>query len=176
MALDALKGFVPALVATMLVGHGAGVLAGRRGDARPLAAALPALPHAAGRWSRRCGGAFLGVAPLVGGIGAAVWLVVFALSRYASVASIAAALSLPVGPVAARLPVAGGRVRGRSPALAVRRSCTARTSRRLRRGEEKRFRFSGAAASQALSHSVSSVCRAAGLAARELAAQLAGVP
>src|SRR5205807_5228669 len=32
-----------------------------------------------------CGGAFLGVAPLVGGVGLAVWLLVFALLRYASV-------------------------------------------------------------------------------------------
>jgi glycerol-3-phosphate acyltransferase PlsY len=43
-----------------------------------------------------CGGAFLGVAPLVGAVGAAVWLAVFLLTRYASVASIVAALSLPV--------------------------------------------------------------------------------
>jgi glycerol-3-phosphate acyltransferase PlsY len=43
-----------------------------------------------------CGGAFLGVAPVVGGIGALVWIAVFAACRYASVASIAAALSLPV--------------------------------------------------------------------------------
>ena len=42
--LDAAKGFVPALVATKLAGHGAGVLAGARGDARALAAALPRLP------------------------------------------------------------------------------------------------------------------------------------
>ena len=43
-----------------------------------------------------CGGAFLGVAPLVGGIGAVVWFAVFALLRYPSLASISAALSLPV--------------------------------------------------------------------------------
>jgi glycerol-3-phosphate acyltransferase PlsY len=42
------------------------------------------------------GGAFLGVAPLVGGCSAVVWLVVFGLTRYASVASITAALSLPL--------------------------------------------------------------------------------
>jgi glycerol-3-phosphate acyltransferase PlsY len=46
-----------------------------------------------------CGGAFLGLAPLVGLIGAAVWLVVVALTRYASVSSIVAAVSLPVGAV-----------------------------------------------------------------------------
>ena len=50
----------------------------------------------AGRAVATCGGAFLGVAPAVGGIGAAVWIVVFVLFRYASVASITAALSLPL--------------------------------------------------------------------------------
>ena len=42
------------------------------------------------------GGAFLGVAPIVGGIGAGVWLLVFGLTRYASVASVTSALSLPL--------------------------------------------------------------------------------
>ena len=42
------------------------------------------------------GGAFLGVAPLVGVTGAGVWILVFALTRYASVASITAAASLPL--------------------------------------------------------------------------------
>jgi glycerol-3-phosphate acyltransferase PlsY len=42
------------------------------------------------------GGAFLGVAPIVGGIAAAVWLVVFGLTRYASAASVISALSLPL--------------------------------------------------------------------------------
>ena len=36
------------------------------------------------------------MAPVVGGVGALVWIVVFAAFRYASVASITAALSLPV--------------------------------------------------------------------------------
>jgi glycerol-3-phosphate acyltransferase PlsY len=41
------------------------------------------------------GGAFLGVAPVVGAIGAGVWIVTFLLFRYASLASMAAGLSLP---------------------------------------------------------------------------------
>jgi acyl phosphate:glycerol-3-phosphate acyltransferase len=41
------------------------------------------------------GGAFLGVAPIVGGIGAGVWILVFLGTRYASLASIVAGLSLP---------------------------------------------------------------------------------
>jgi glycerol-3-phosphate acyltransferase PlsY len=42
------------------------------------------------------GGALLGLAPLVGLVGAVVWIVVFALTRYASVSSIVGAISLPV--------------------------------------------------------------------------------
>src|SRR5262249_47372729 len=47
-----------------------------------------------GKMVATAGGAFLGVAPLVGVTGAGVWLLVFALTRYASVASITAAGSL----------------------------------------------------------------------------------
>jgi len=36
------------------------------------------------------------VAPIVGGIAAGVWLLVFGLTRYASVASVISALSLPL--------------------------------------------------------------------------------
>src|SRR5438874_9747649 len=93
--LDTAKGFAPALVATLIVSHLAGVLAGGAamlGHWRPLFL----------RWQRggkmvaTCGGAFLGVAPVVGGIGAGVWILVFLLLRYASLASIVAALSLPI--------------------------------------------------------------------------------
>jgi glycerol-3-phosphate acyltransferase PlsY len=93
--LDTAKGFAPALVASLVVSDLAGVLAGAAamlGHWRPLFL----------RWQRggkmvaTCGGAFLGVAPVVGGIGAAVWIAVFLLFRYASLASILAALSLPL--------------------------------------------------------------------------------
>ena len=99
MALDVAKGFVPALLATIFVGHLAGVLAGGAamlGHWRPLFMRFAR----GGKVVATCGGAFLGVAPLVGGIGAAVWILVFAIFRYASVASICAALSLPVAAVA----------------------------------------------------------------------------
>jgi acyl phosphate:glycerol-3-phosphate acyltransferase len=93
--LDTAKGFAPAFAATMVLGHGAGVLAGAAamlGHWRPLFL----------RWKRggkmvaTCGGAFLGVAPIVGGIGLAIWILVFLLLRYASVASMVAAASLPL--------------------------------------------------------------------------------
>ena len=91
--LDTLKGFVPALLATQLVGHGSGVLAGAAamlGHYRPLFLGF----RKGGKMVATAGGAFLGVAPLVGGAAAAVWLLLFLLTRYASVASMVAALSL----------------------------------------------------------------------------------
>jgi glycerol-3-phosphate acyltransferase PlsY len=47
-----------------------------------------------GKMVATAGGAFLGVAPLVGFTAAGVWLVVFGVTRYPSVASIVAAGSL----------------------------------------------------------------------------------
>jgi acyl phosphate:glycerol-3-phosphate acyltransferase len=96
--VDAAKGFVPALLATLLIGKGAGVLAGGAamlGHWRPLFL----------RWQRggkmvaTCGGAILGVAPLVGAVSAAVWVVTFLVFRYASVASMLAAVTLPIAAV-----------------------------------------------------------------------------
>lgn len=95
IVVDTAKGFVPALLATLFVSHLAGVLAGGAamlGHWRPLFLGW----QRGGKMVATCGGAFLGVAPAVGGIGAGVWIVAFLLFRYASVASIAAACSLPV--------------------------------------------------------------------------------
>jgi glycerol-3-phosphate acyltransferase PlsY len=93
--LDTLKGFVPALVGTLVAGPLWGVLAG---GAAMLGHSRPVFLRFArgGKMVATCGGAFLGVAPIVGGIGAAVWILVFAACRYASVASITAALALPL--------------------------------------------------------------------------------
>ena len=93
--LDTAKGFAPALAATLVVGHGSGVLAGGAamlGHWRPIFLGF----QKGGKMVATAGGAFLGVAPLVGGVGLGVWVVVFALTRYASVASITAAASLPL--------------------------------------------------------------------------------
>lgn len=95
MLLDIVKGFVPALVATMAAGHVAGALAGGAamlGHWRPIFLRFAK----GGKTVATCGGALLGLAPLVGLIGIVVWLVVFALARYASVSSILASLSLPI--------------------------------------------------------------------------------
>ena len=134
--LDTAKGFVPALVATKIAGHDAGVLTGAAamlGHFRPLFLRF----RRGGKVVATTGGAFLGVAPIVGGIGAGVWLVVFGLTRYASVASIVSALSLPlwawvVGypwPVIVFAGAAGGTV------LVLHRA----NLRRLLHGEEHRF-------------------------------------
>jgi acyl phosphate:glycerol-3-phosphate acyltransferase len=91
--LDVAKGFAPAFAATVVVGHGSGVLAGAAamlGHWRPIFLRF----QKGGKMVATAGGAFLGVAPLVGAAGAGVWILVFALTRYASVASVTAAASL----------------------------------------------------------------------------------
>jgi len=91
--LDTAKGFAPAFAATLVLGHGSGVLAGAAamlGHWRPLFLGF----RKGGKMVATAGGAFLGVAPLVGVTAAGVWLVVFGLTRYASVASMTAAASL----------------------------------------------------------------------------------
>ena len=95
IALDAAKGFVPAYLATHYVSTLAGVLAGAAamlGHARPLFLGF----RKGGKMVATGGGAFLGVAPLPALVCLGVWIVVFLLTRYASVASIATALALPV--------------------------------------------------------------------------------
>jgi glycerol-3-phosphate acyltransferase PlsY len=92
--LDVAKGFVPAFAATVVVGHGTGVLVGAAamlGHARPIFLRF----QRGGKMVATAGGAFLGVAPLVGAAAAGVWILVFAITRYASVASITSAVSLP---------------------------------------------------------------------------------
>ncbi len=93
MLLDTAKGFIPAFVAVQVVGHGAGVLAGSAamlGHWRPIFLGF----QRGGKMVATAGGAFLGVAPLVGFSAAGVWLLVFFVTRYPSVASILAAGSL----------------------------------------------------------------------------------
>ena len=136
--LDTLKGFAPALVATLMVSPLAGVLAGSAamlGHWRPLFL----------RWQRggkvvaTAGGAFLGVAPVVGAVGAGVWIVVFLVFRYASLASIAAALSVPVAAVllGEPWPVIAFASCAAAAVLVLHRANIAR----LRAGTENRFKF-----------------------------------
>ena len=92
--LDVAKGFVPALVGTLLVGELTGVLAGGAamlGHWRPLFLRF----QKGGKTVAAAGGTLLGVAPVLGLLGVAIWVVTFLLTRYASVASMVAAVSLP---------------------------------------------------------------------------------
>ncbi len=138
MFLDTAKGFVPAFLATMYVGHLAGVLAGGAamlGHWRPLFLRF----ERGGKAVATCGGAFLGVAPEVGAIGAGVWILVFAVFRYASVASITAALSMPLIAFALGEPwpvIAFAAIAALAVVVLHRPNIS-----RLRAGTETRFRF-----------------------------------
>ena len=138
VVLDTLKGFVPALVASLWVGSLWGVVAG---GAAMLGHSRPVFLRFArgGKMVATCGGALFGVAPVVGGIGAAVWLLVFAVCRYASVASITAALALPI--VALALgepwPVVGFAAAAAVAVLVLHRS----NIRRLRSGTETKIQL-----------------------------------
>ncbi len=95
MFLDVAKGFIPTLVATMSAGPLVGALTGGAamfGHWRPIFLRFAK----GGKTVATCGGALLGLAPLVGLAGILVWLLVFALTRYASVSSILATASLPL--------------------------------------------------------------------------------
>jgi acyl phosphate:glycerol-3-phosphate acyltransferase len=134
--LDTAKGFVPAYAATVAVGHGSGVLAGAAamlGHWRPIFLGF----QRGGKMVATAGGAFLGVAPLVGAAGAGVWLLVFGLTRYASVASVAAAASLALWAWLFGYPwpvIAFGAAAGLGVAFLHRANIG-----RLWRGEENRF-------------------------------------
>lgn len=140
VVLDTAKGFVPAFVGSLVVSDLAGVLAGGAamlGHWRPLFLKW----QRGGKVVATCGGAFLGVAPVVGGIGAAVWLTVFLLFRYASLASILAALSLPLVSVLLDEPwpvIVFAAVAAVAVVLLHRANIA-----RLRAGTENKFKFRG---------------------------------
>jgi glycerol-3-phosphate acyltransferase PlsY len=127
---------VPAFFATQYVSTLAGVLAGAAamlGHARPLFLRF----SKGGKMVATGGGAFFGVAPLPAAICLGVWVVVFLITRYASVASIVTALSMIV------LSVAFG-----EPWPVIAFACVAATSvimlhranlKRLRAGTETRI-------------------------------------
>jgi acyl phosphate:glycerol-3-phosphate acyltransferase len=145
--LDVAKGFVPAFAATVVVGHGSGVLAGAAamlGHWRPIFLGF----QRGGKMVATAGGAFLGVAPLVGVTGAGVWIVAFALTRYASVASMTAAASLPLWAWIYGYPwpvIAFGGAAGAGVVFLHRANI-----RRLWRGEESRFELRRRAAQSAV--------------------------
>ena len=93
--LDVAKGFVPALVGLEVGGDWVGVLAGAAamiGHARPVFLGF----GKGGKMVATAGGVAFALAPLVAAICLGVWLVVFALFRYASLASMVTASALPL--------------------------------------------------------------------------------
>jgi glycerol-3-phosphate acyltransferase PlsY len=136
--LDTAKGFVPALVATKVAGHDAGVLTGAAamlGHWRPLFLRFAK----GGKMVATCGGVFFGVAVWVALTALLAWIVTFVLLRYASVASIVAGISLPVMAAVYGYPTPVI-VFGVGAAVAILYLHRANL-RRLRAGTEHRFRL-----------------------------------
>lgn len=93
--LDVVKGFVPAFVGLRVGGEWVGVLAGSAamlGHARPVWLRF----SKGGKMVATGGGVALALAPLAAGICLLLWIPVFGVSRYASLASITTAIALPL--------------------------------------------------------------------------------
>jgi len=141
--LDVLKGFVPGLVGVLVVSHLCGILAGSAamaGHARPLYLRF----EKGGKMVATCGGVLFAVAPWVALSVGLFWLAAFGISRYTSVASVLAAIALPVVAFAFGYSIAVLVFTGLTGAAIV---FLHRTNlRRLRSGTENRFGLRRAAA------------------------------
>jgi glycerol-3-phosphate acyltransferase PlsY len=134
--LDVAKGFAAALLGLWAGGALVGVLASATamlGHARPVFLRF----EKGGKMVATAGGATFALAPLAATICLGVWIVVFTLTRYASLASIATALSLAVLLVALDYPwpVAAFGVAGAVAVIALHHA----NIRRLLGGTEHRF-------------------------------------
>jgi glycerol-3-phosphate acyltransferase PlsY len=142
IALDALKGFAPALAGVLVVSHLCGILAGAAamaGHARPIFLRF----EKGGKMVATGGGVVIAIAPLVALPLAALWIATFALFRYPSVSSIVTAVALPFVAFAFGYPdvvVAFGAVAAAAIVYLHRGNL-----RRLRAGTEHRVRLRGAA-------------------------------
>lgn len=93
--LDVIKGLVPAFVGLKAGGEWVGVLAGSAamiGHARPIWLGFTK----GGKMVATGGGVALALAPVAAALCLAVWVVMLVLFRYASLASIATAVALPI--------------------------------------------------------------------------------
>ena len=91
---DIAKGFVPALVGTLLVDELTGALAGglaMLGHWRPLFLRF----GKGGKAVATAAGTLFGIAPLLGVVAMALWLAIFLITRYTSIASMVLAVALP---------------------------------------------------------------------------------
>jgi glycerol-3-phosphate acyltransferase PlsY len=134
--LDVAKGAVAALLGVWLGGDLVGVLAGVAamiGHWRPLFLRFAR----GGKMVATTGGVALAVATLAALAAAGVWIVIFLLTRYASVASIVAAISLPLWAVLfdASWPVVAFTAGAALAIVALHRA----NMRRLLAGEENRM-------------------------------------
>jgi len=94
--LDVLKGFVPAIIGLSLGGDWLAIAAGAAamlGHARPIWLRF----QKGGKMVATAGGVSFALAPLAAALCVVVWLAAFLLTKYASVASLAAAGALPLG-------------------------------------------------------------------------------
>jgi glycerol-3-phosphate acyltransferase PlsY len=137
--LDVGKGLAAGLLGRLVGDELIGVLAGTAamaGHYRPLFLGFAR----GGKIVATTGGVALAVAPLVCVCGAAVWAAVFIVTRFASVASISAACSLPLFALAfdASWPVLGFTIGAACAIIVLHRS----NIRRLLAGEESRATFS----------------------------------
>jgi glycerol-3-phosphate acyltransferase PlsY len=138
--LDVVKGFVPALLGMLFVSphHLAGICAGAAamlGHWRPIFLRFAK----GGKMVATCGGVFFGVAVWVALTAGVVWLVVFLALRYASLASIAGGIALPVVAALYGYPtsvIAFGAVAAAAICFLHRGNL-----RRLRAGTESRFQL-----------------------------------
>jgi glycerol-3-phosphate acyltransferase PlsY len=138
VVLDVLKGYVPALVGVLVVSHLCGILAGAAamlGHARPIWLRF----EKGGKMVATGGGVIFAVEPLAAGVVTLVWLTTFLATRYTSVASIVAAIALPVATVVAGYPwpvIVFAGLTGLAVVVLHRANL-----QRLRRGTEHRFRL-----------------------------------
>jgi glycerol-3-phosphate acyltransferase PlsY len=95
MAIDAAKGFAPTYVAMDVSGAGAAVATGSAallGNYRPVFLRF----RRGGKIVATGGGVLFGLAPKAAAIGAGLWILVALVTRYSSVASLAAAVLMPL--------------------------------------------------------------------------------
>ncbi len=148
--VDTLKGFLPVFLLPALTGSAhPEIVSLTLGAAAILGHVRPIflLGQKGGKGVATAGGVFLGVAWVPAVFAFAVWIVVFAVSRYVSVASLAAAVALPVAFLFTGRPLSDPYFIA-SVIVAVFVFYTHRANiGRLRRGEEHRFKRASAGAS-----------------------------
>ena len=92
--LDVLKGLLPALIFKLMFNSNAGISAGVGAIAGHMF--TPFLKFRGGKGVATSLGVFIGLAPIASAVAFGVWLILFLSLRWVSLASVSAAISLPV--------------------------------------------------------------------------------